>query len=52
MINELIIVLSEKQQKELISRATKAGYDDDLEYLQKHIFDWLSDSNRLEHTEK
>lgn len=52
MINELIIVLSDKQQQELIKRANQASYDDDLEYLQKHIFEWLNDKNRLTHKEK
>lgn len=52
MINELIILLSDKQQKELIKRAKAAGYDDDLAYLQLHLNEWLSDGVRLEHTEK
>ena len=30
----------------------KAGYDDDLEFLQLHLNSWLQDSNRLEHNEK
>ena len=52
MINELIIILSDKQQKELIARTEAAGMDDDLAFLQLHLNDWLNDSNRLEHTEK
>lgn len=42
MINELIILLSDKQQKELIKRAEKAGYDDDLQYLQLRLNEWLN----------
>jgi len=52
MINELIIILSDKQQAELIKRAEAAGYDDDLAFLQLHLDGWLNDSNRLEYTEK
>lgn len=65
MINELIILLSDKQQAELIKRAEKAGYDDDLAYLQLHLDKWLksnsvaealakgvSEAKRLTHTEK
>lgn len=60
MINQLIIILTDKQQAELIKRAEKAGYDDDLEYLQIHLSDWLKDNSniaealakRLAHTEK
>lgn len=52
MINELVIILSDKQQAELISRAQDANYDDDLEFLQVHLNSWLSDSNRLSHHEK
>ncbi len=52
MINELIILLSDKQQQELIKRANQANYEDDLEYLQLHLNEWLKDGNRLEHCEK
>lgn len=41
-ISELIILLSDKQQKELIKRAEKAGYDDDLQYLQLRLNEWLN----------
>ena len=52
MINELIIVLSDKQQAELIKRSEAAGYDDDLEFLQRHLDLWLGDSARYTHNEK
>jgi len=52
-IRELIIILSEQQEKELIKRAEAAGIDDDLAHLQSHISDWLrDDSARLSHNEK
>ena len=50
---ELIVILSDKQQEELEKRATKAGYVDELEYLNLHLDRWLKpDEDRLEHTEK
>lgn len=60
MINELIILLSDKQQQELIKRANQASYEDDLAYLQEHISEWLKNDDeiakalaaRLIHTEK
>lgn len=41
MINELIILLSDKQQAELIRKAKEANMDDDLAYLQLHLNEWL-----------
>ena len=52
MVNELIILLTDKQQAELIKRSEAEGVDDDLAFLQSHLNKWLNDSNRLEHTEK
>ena len=42
MINELIILLTDKQQASLIEKAKANGYDDDLSYLQLHLNEWLS----------
>jgi len=52
MVNELIILLTDKQQAELIKRSEAAGVDDDHNFFQMHVNSWLDDSNRLEHTEK
>ena len=66
-INELFVLLSDKQQKELCKRAELAGYDDDLAFLQLNINQWLevpcetiadglakalNEQARLFHTEK
>lgn len=48
MINELIIILTDKQQAELTKRAEKAGYQDDLEYLQLHLDSWLKSNSVAE----
>lgn len=50
MINELIVLLSDKQQQTLIKRARQASYEDDLEYLHLHLSEWLEDDS--ERTEK
>ena len=39
--NELFILLSDKQSKELCKRSELAGYDDDLSFLQLNINQWL-----------
>ena len=53
MVNELIILLSDKQQASLIEKAKANGYDDDLSYLQLKIDEILKDdSARLDHCEK
>ena len=51
-INELVILLSDKQQALLIEKAEAAGYQCDLEYLQLRIDEMLKDDTaRLTHTE-
>lgn len=53
MINELIILLTDKQQAELLKRSEAAGSICDLDYLQSHLNEWLQDdSKRMEHKEK
>lgn len=52
MINELIIILSDKQQAELIKRSLAADNDDDHNYLQSHINEWLKPERDREHSEK
>lgn len=53
MINEYINILTDKQTKELIRRSELAGNDDDHNFLQSHLNEWLNDdSKRLNHTEK
>ena len=47
MINQLIIILTDKQQAELIKRAEAENYDDDLEYLQLHLNDWLKETKEM-----
>ena len=44
MVNELIILLSDKQQASLIEKAKANGYDDDLAYLQLKIDEMLNDN--------
>ena len=44
MVNELIILLSDKQQASLIEKAKANGYDDDLSYLQLKINEMLNDN--------
>ena len=46
MIREYIIVLTSKQEKELIKRSEAAGEEDDLQYLQTQIFNWLKSDSK------
>ena len=49
MINQLIIILTDPQQKQLIKKMEAANMDDDHACMQNHINDWLKDdSERLD----
>lgn len=59
-MKERIIILSDKQEAELIRRADALGFDD-CDFLQLHLNKWLktdsiekalTDGLRLNHTEK
>jgi len=49
---EYIIPLNDKRSKELVKRSELVGIDNELQFLQDHIENWLDDSNRLTHKEK
>jgi len=52
LITEYILVLTDKQSKELIKRSEAANVDDELQYLQEHIFNWLKTERDVNHCEK
>ena len=63
-IHELIIILTDPQQKELERKAEAAGNDNAHDHMQQHINEWLKPTEsigetlakglkaRLTHTEK
>lgn len=50
MIREYIIVLTDKQEKELAERSKAAGAQCDLQFLQAKIFKWLKPKEDLADT--
>ena len=47
MIHELIIILTDPQQKELERKAEAAGNDNDHDHMQQHINEWLKPTESI-----
>ena len=46
-IHELIIILTDPQQKELERKAKAAGNDNDHDHMQQHINEWLKPTESI-----
>jgi len=51
-LKQIIIILSDKQAAKLIEKSEAANEPCDMAHLQQHISNWLSEDERITHTEK
>ena len=49
-IHELIIILTDPQQKELEKKSKAAGNDNDHDHLHQHIANWLKPTESIGET--
>ena len=50
MIHQLIITLTDQQQATLIEKTIAAGNDDDHNFLQQHVNNWLKPTESIGET--